>query len=286
MRSYIMRVLSWTTILALLIAAVSCTSRDEKDKPLYHGIWRGTYQDRPLSIEFRKDGRVILISSNEDAIGLAGYSIDLQQQPGHLDIEFRNQSWGIIKTLIEQTGPDTMRIQHFRGRTPRPSAFTSDAFVLRRAESHVLPAGAKSTEERDEKVQHAFTIDIIRFGGEQQEELFAICEAVFRYLFEHNASAAQQNAASYFLSIDQRDLPAEFMDRFQGHTPPVKLGSHFRVGNGLKFRIDSIIWLDDVTVEVGGGYFEGGESASGNTYVLRRQNGSWRVIKKKPGWIS
>ena len=282
-----MRVLSWTTILALLIAAVSCTSRDEKDKPLYLGIWRGTYQDRPLSIEFRKDGRVILISSNEDAIGLAGYSIDLQQQPGHLDIEFRNQPWGIIKTLIEQTGPDTMRIQHFRGRTPRPSAFTSDAFVLRRAESHVLPAGAKSTEERDEKVQHAFTIDIIRFGGEQQEELFAICETVFRYLFEHNASAAQQKAAAYFLTIDERDLPAEFMDRFQGHGPPVKPGSQFREGKkGLKFRIETLTWLDKRTVEIEGGYYEGNVSASGNTYVLRRQKGSWRVIKKKPGWIS
>ena len=282
-----MRTLYWTTILAVLIAAVSCTSRDEKEQPFYLGIWQGTYEDTPLSIEFRKDGRAILIHGGEDAIGLAGYSIDLQQQPGHLDIEFRNQSWGIIKTLIEQTSPDTMRMQFVKEGATRPSAFDSDAIILlRRAKTHVLPRLTKSAEERDRKLQDVLTMDIILFGGEQQKQLLAICETVFRYLFEHNASAAQQNAAAYFLSINQQDAPAELLDRFVGHSPPVKPGSQFREGNGLKFRIDTINWLDKRTVEIEGGYYEGNVSASGNTYVLRRQKGSWRVIKKKPGWIS
>jgi hypothetical protein len=281
-----MRVVYWTTIVTVLIAAVSCTSKGEREQPFYIGIWQGTYEGMPLSVEFRKDGRVILIHGGEDAIGLAGYSIDLQRQPSHLDIEFHNQSWGIIKTLIEQTGPDTTRIQHLKEQTPRPDALDSDAIILRRAKTHVLPRLTKTAEERDKKLQDALRMDIILFGGEQQEELLAICEAVFRYQFEHNASGAQQNAAAYFLSINRQDAPTELLDRFAGHSPPVKPGSQFRIGNGLKFRIDTLVWLDEATVEVEGGYYEGGLSASGNTYVLRRQKGSWRVIKRRLGWIS
>ncbi|MHC4388356.1 MAG: hypothetical protein ACYSX1_07090, partial [Planctomycetota bacterium] len=104
--------------------------------------------------------------------------------------------------------------------------------------------------------------------------------------FEHNASAAQQNAAAYFLTINQQDAPAELLGRFAGHSPPVKPRSEFREGNGLLFRIGSLVWSDKRTVEIEGGYYEGNVSASGNTYVLQRQEGIWRVVKKKPGWIS
>jgi hypothetical protein len=36
----------------------------------------------------------------------------------------------------------------------------------------------------------------------------------------------------------------------------------------------------------GGGYFEGGESASGNTYTLERHADVWRVVKDVMNWIS
>ena len=280
-----MRVLYWATISTLLMAVVSCTPQDEKENPFPVGIWQGTYQDQPISIEFRKDGRAFLVSGGEDAIVLAVYSIDLRQKSGHLDIEFRNQSWKHIATLIKQTGPNTLRIQHFKDGTARPPAFTQDAIVLYCAKSHVLPR-IKTAEERDREMRNALIMDTIRFGGEKHEELLRICEATFRYQFEHNASGAQQNAAAYFLSIGGKDLPKALLDRFRGHSPPVKQGSQFQVGNGLKFRIVRISWLDDINVEVGGGYYEGNVSSSGNTYHLRRKDGTWKVISFKRNWIS
>ena len=290
-----MRVLYWTTILAVLTGAASCTSQGKKGEAFYLGIWdirrakkppTIPHPNNPMTIEFRQDGRAVVVSGAEDRIFLGSYRIDLRQRPPHLDMEFRNRAGETVKTLIEQTEGDTMRMQRTMPSTPRPAGFDSDVMVLRRVESHALQRGAESAEKRDKALEHALTMDIIMFGGEQEEELLAICEAVFRYLFEHNASAAQQKAAGYFLSIDHRDPPAEFMSRFGGHSPSVKPGSQFQEGNKLKFRIDTLVWLDEATVEVEGGYYEGNASASGNTYVLRRQKGIWRVIKKKPGWIS
>lgn len=276
-----MRALYYATMLALLAAGVSCRPREEKEQPFYIGIWQGTYKDKPLSIEFRKDGRAILVYGGEDAIPIATYSINLQKEPPHLDVKLRKPWLESFSTLIEQTAPDTIRIEDFKDGAPRPDAFTSDAMVLRRAESHVLQRRAKSAEERDRKLQHVLTMDIILFGGEEQEELFAICEAVFRYQFEHNALAAQQNAAAYFLSIDQRDPPTEFMNRFGGHSPPVKPRSEFHERKGLLFRIETLVWLDKASIEVGGVTI----GVSRNTYVLRRRNGTWKVIKRKPGVI-
>ncbi|HEX5221088.1 MAG TPA: hypothetical protein VFZ59_16105 [Verrucomicrobiae bacterium] len=38
-------------------------------------------------------------------------------------------------------------------------------------------------------------------------------------------------------------------------------------------------WLDDHRVEVGGGYYEHGLSASSNTYLLSRHDGVWRIVR-------
>lgn len=61
----------------------------------------------------------------------------------------------------------------------------------------------------------------------------------------------------------------------------MKTGSQFRVGDGIKFEIDSIMWSDGASVEVEGGYYEGNVSGSHNTYRVRCENGDWRVISDK-----
>jgi hypothetical protein len=273
-------------LMVVTIAVSSCAPKDAKEQSFAFGIWQGTYEDTPLSIEFRKDDRMVLICGCEDDIGFAAYSIDLQHKPNHLDIEFHKQSWGTLKTLVEQMAPNKIRIQHLKGGTERPAAFTADAVVLHSTESHVLQHGAKSAEERDKKLEDAMTMDTILFGGDGREQLLAICEAVFRYQFKNNASAAQQNASAYFLSIDNRDAPKDLINRFKGQVPPVMVGSGFSVGKGVKFRINSLKWIDKVTVEVEGGYYEGNVSASGNIYRLLRQDGTWKVIAKQGQWIS
>ena len=115
---------------------------------------------------------------------------------------------------------------------------------------------------------------------------FDICEAVFRHQFLHNASAAQQGAAAYFLSIRDRDPSPEFLDRFAGNEPPVRPGSGFEIGKGLRFRVDTIEWRDDGSVKVTGGYFEAGLSSSGNVYTVEPDGDGWEVTADEMEWIS
>src|SRR5215510_15207871 len=108
-------------------------------------------------------------------------------------------------------------------------------------------------------------------------EMDDIREAVFRHQFYHNASGQQQRAKAYFLSIETGEDPDDaFIERFKDNEPPVKKESQLKnepgmfekeTGfRGLIFRIDSIKQISSNEVEVTGGYYENGLSASGNTY--------------------
>lgn len=126
-----------------------------------------------------------------------------------------------------------------------------------------------------------------------------IREAVFRWQFDHNASAQQGKAKVYFLEVGERegDPSDEFMKRFAGNKPPVRRRSECSVSargdsdkktgeKGLVFRVRIIEWKSDTEVDVEGGYHEHGLSASGNTYTLKRENGKWKVTNDKMHWIS
>ena len=122
-------------------------------------------------------------------------------------------------------------------------------------------------------------------------EILDLFETFFRYKFENNHSAQQQNAESYFLEIEGEDPSPEFLTRFKGHSPPVKKGSEFVMGgivmgreaptegNGLLFRIDSYRWvgLFRNCVKISGGYSEGDLSASWASYIWIRRKGKWEL---------
>jgi hypothetical protein len=132
-----------------------------------------------------------------------------------------------------------------------------------------------------------------------------IRETVFRYQFAHNASGLQQTAEFYCLSLgevsdqDNLDPSDELMRRFQDHQPPVKKASQCDADmsqgvtdratgqqQGLIFRVTSIKWINDAEVEVEGGYYEAGLSASGNVYRVVKESGRWIVKEDKMLWIS
>jgi hypothetical protein len=106
-----------------------------------------------------------------------------------------------------------------------------------------------------------------------------VYEAVFRHQFKNNKSALREKAKSFFLSIKKQDPSPSFLGRFAGNRPPVEAGSRFKVGAGVKFQIESLKWIDDSTVEVEGGYYEGPVSASSNRYQVVRKDGRWMVVK-------
>ena len=124
-----------------------------------------------------------------------------------------------------------------------------------------------------------------------------VAEAVFRHMFRKNASGAQQKAGVYCLEVRNGDPDAAFLARFHDITKPVRKASDCEGSShgvfekathrsGLMFRVESVAWTDADGAKASGGYFEGGESASGNTYTLARHAGAWRVVKDVMNWIS
>lgn len=107
-----------------------------------------------------------------------------------------------------------------------------------------------------------------------------IAEAVFRYQFDHNASAIQKSAETYCLSLPGETMPsAEFLRRFQGNHPPVAAANQCeRKGvKNLFFRVQKLDWHGDNEVWVRGGYWEGNLSSSVEMFRVVNQNGKWIV---------
>jgi len=107
-----------------------------------------------------------------------------------------------------------------------------------------------------------------------------IAEAVFRYQFDHNASAIQKRAEKYCLSLPGERMPnADFLKRFESHRPPVTAADQCerKTGKNLFFRILKLDWRNDNEVWVRGGYFEGNLSSSFELYRVLNENGKWVV---------
>ncbi len=275
----------WATYYVLLIGFASCAPDVENQNPFPVGIWRGTFLEKPISIEFHENGCAILVSGNGDDIGFARYFIDLEKQPGRLDFEFITPPGHKFINIIEKVNDDTFRIQLNEEKPIRPPAFTSEAFLMHRAQEHVLPRN-KSMDDCDEEFKQLSFKESIWFEGKDHNNLLDICEALFRYQFINNASGAQQKADAYFLSIYEADPPRDLIARFENNVPPVKSGFEFRIGDGIKFEIRSFTRLDENNIKIKGGYYEGGLSSSCNTYRLRRIEGVWMVISDRMEWIS
>jgi len=122
-----------------------------------------------------------------------------------------------------------------------------------------------------------------------------IREAVFRWQFDHNLSGQQKKAKVYFLSVGDKygDPSDEFIKRFADNKAPVRKRSECTVDagkgvldkktgeQGLIFNVTRIQWKSDTEVEVEGGYYEAGLSASGNIYTLKNERGKWKVTNDK-----
>jgi hypothetical protein len=148
-------------------------------------------------------------------------------------------------------------------------------------------------------ILHSFLLFALASAGiaaekDRESQIDNIREAVFRWQFGHNDSLQKTNAWVYFLQIGEErgDPTDDFIKRFAGQKPPVRkvsLSSRSVKGvvdkktgeRGLVFRFDSIVWKSDTEVQVKGGYFEDGKSASWNTYTVKRAKGQWNVTNDK-----
>lgn len=114
-----------------------------------------------------------------------------------------------------------------------------------------------------------------------------IAEAAFRYQFEDCCDGTKYSV--YFLWLgDERDPKDDFMRRFAGHNPPVKMASRsVKVSDGvddketgkrgLIFGIPRIQWLNDVEVDVSVSKFVWGWGQYGYVCRVVREGDRWVV---------
>jgi hypothetical protein len=140
----------------------------------------------------------------------------------------------------------------------------------------------------------------VSFGAEADKSKTEddIREAVFTYQIQKWGSYEQYSGKIFFLSFGSfRDPSDEFMKRFAGYGKRVKKESQAagditgvkdkETGqSGLVLNVTEIKWIGDAEVEVDGGYYEHGQSASINTYCLKRIEDKWIVTKTIQGPIS
>ncbi len=120
------------------------------------------------------------------------------------------------------------------------------------------------------------------------QEAFDLFESFFRYHF-----IDQREVQVYFLEIEGKDPPSEFMDRFAGHSPSIKNGSEFisdgfENSDGILFQIDSWRWrgwgwLTRAHAVISGGYRDK-FGVSYATYILKREKNRWTLDRVGHGF--
>lgn len=172
---------------------------------------------------------------------------------------------------------------------PTPAPTPTPAVAI---DAPVLDAGAAPATDQ------AATNDYPLLPTPTEED--AIREAVFRHMFQKNASGQQQTAGVYCISAGADVDPSpELLARLKDVKPVVKGVSACTASaekgvvdkqtkkRGLIFRVESIkVASDHHHATVDGGYYEAGLSASGNVYTLEKRAKGWVVVKDEMMWIS
>ena len=123
---------------------------------------------------------------------------------------------------------------------------------------------------------------VVASGDPRADQEDDIREAAFRFQF------TQRHANAYYLcgTGKNRELPASFMKRFAGHSPPVRVCSaaHYDREKGLvdnksrkpavSLQVMVIKWISDTEVEVWGLYTKGKWAGSSDCRV-KKHNGKW-----------
>ncbi len=125
-----------------------------------------------------------------------------------------------------------------------------------------------------------------------------LLKSVFLFQFDNNHSSLKGRADAYYIAIEgDQDPGTGLLNRFAGHSPPVKALSKADRSTGritnpengkaaLIFRIRKLEFESPTTATINGGYFEGPLSASFITMKAECRTGSWHIEKLQPQKIS
>jgi hypothetical protein len=134
----------------------------------------------------------------------------------------------------------------------------------------------------------------------EDDEADAIREAALRYMMTHNASGQGASAKVLCIAFSSEnasaDPPDAFLKRFTDSRIKATSKCSKDINSGVKDRgtgvrgielgVGAIHRVDSAHVTIEGGYYEGGLSASGNTYTLEKKSGRWTVTKNEMHWVS
>ena len=129
-----------------------------------------------------------------------------------------------------------------------------------------------------------------------------ICEAVFRYMFEHSAPQQLPYSKAFFIAVDNdKDPSDQFIKRFQNHKPEVRKMSQStysengtaividkKTGHiGIRYKVGNVKWINDKEARLEGSFYVAMLFAGGCEYRVVLEKGKW-IVKgcEGPVWES
>ena len=135
--------------------------------------------------------------------------------------------------------------------------------------------------------------EIVACGGRD-----ALLKSVLAYQFANNRSAVRENAATYFIGLENgKDPSDDFLRRFDGRLPPVEplslatIIDHRVVDSrtskpALIFQITKVMEPEQDRALIETGYYEAELSASWNTLQGICERGEWQITLIGPEILS
>jgi hypothetical protein len=124
--------------------------------------------------------------------------------------------------------------------------------------------------------------------GTEEAEVY---EALFRHELRRGAAGGWPGGGAFYLSIEGKDPPAEFMARFAAAPWPVREGSRYGVNRGVLYAASGITLLADGRAVVGceqrvrtwrvSNCFRPSRSSGYSRFTLARRDGRWVVEKEE-----
>jgi hypothetical protein len=114
-----------------------------------------------------------------------------------------------------------------------------------------------------------------------------IYEAVFRHHFRHSGNGLDSLHA-FFLLLQGKDPPADFLARFAGHRPPVRRGSEYGPDAGIRFAVGRIERLDTGKVQVyAGSYWSSWKVTRRLSFTPAsvRECRVYTLARRESGWL-
>ena len=121
-------------LMACVLFAVGCSSSTTGVKAKgIAGVWEGEdHFGQTMKFTFEEDGKLWLRveANNSSFVKYGTYSVDLSQNPAHLDIKLQDRD--AIQTILEQIDEEHIAFESINSGDERPVSFGERRIVLER----------------------------------------------------------------------------------------------------------------------------------------------------------